>query len=544
MNPNDRKLLIVDDEPIIADGLQMLFEEQRQLKLDVSATCSSMEAIELFERVRPDVVLLDIQMPGISGLELAGRMKSFHPEVKIIFLTGYDQFDYAYKAIKQDAFDYVLKTEGDDKVIAAVTTALDRLEYEQKLQMEFRHAQIQLSSMFPVFRQNLLVALLAEQMSDLPEMAPSMVEIDEMFRPGRKVVLILGRFGADRLPLATRGIVQLTVEQILQAQLLSETFRIVSVPYSEDIVWFIIGQEQMVMPSMLVSLLEDTQSILNNQAGCPLSFAVASEEVSWLEVGRKYQALRRIMVQFNLHRQEGIVVEGAFYQDKAAMEEEREYSNLVRMLPRVGILEAHLQNGHQESFLKLMNEFCQVLSGIFSRRSLHAMELYLSVCRVLLTYINENQLSGKLSPELDLSLLYNPDSMTAWAERAHFLSKTAAALCDAAEMVRKYNTESTIARIKDYINHHLSSDLSLTALGKATGFNPSYLSRMFKRDEGIGLHDYITDCRINLAKSLLMNTNMKIYEIAQKSGYDNSNYFIRTFKLLVGQTPQEYRNQD
>lgn len=134
--------------------------------------------------------------------------------------------------------------------------------------------------------------------------------------------------------------------------------------------------------------------------------------------------------------------------------------------------------------------------------------------------------------------------MTDWAERAHFLSKTAAALCDAAEMERKYNAESTIARIKDYINHHLSSDLSLTALGKATGFNPTYLSRMFKRDEGIGLHDYITDCRINLAKSLLMNTNMKIYEIAQKSGYDNSNYFIRTFKLIVGQTPQEYRNQD
>ncbi|MCE3200334.1 response regulator [Paenibacillus sonchi] len=536
-------LLIVDDEPVIAGGLQMLFEEQQQLKLDVSATCSSTEAIELFERLRPDVVLLDIQMPGISGLELAGRMKSFHPEVKIIFLTGYDQFDYAYKAIKQDAFDYVLKTEGDDKVIAAVTAALDRLEYEQKLQMEYRQAQIQLSSMYPVFRQNLLVALLGEQMPDLPEMAPSMAEIDEMFQPGRKVLLILGRFGADRLPLATRGIVQLTVEQILQTQL-SESYRIVSIPYLEDIIWFIVGQEQMVMPSVLVSLLEDTQSILNNQAGCPVSFAVGSEEATWLEVGRKYQTLRRIMVQFNLQRQESIVVEGAFYQGKAAMEEEREYPELARMLPRVGILEAHLQNGHQESFLKMMNELCQVLSGILSRHSLHAMELYLSVCRVLLTYINENQLSGKLSPGLDLSLLYNPDSMTDWAERAHFLSKTAAALCDAAEMVRKDNTESTIARIKDYINQHLSSDLSLTALGKATGFNPSYLSRMFKRDEGTGLHDYITDCRINLAKSLLMNTNMKIYEIAQKSGYDNSNYFIRTFKLLTGQTPQEYRNQD
>lgn len=544
MNQNDRKLLIVDDEPIIADGLQMLFEEQKQLKLDVSATYSSLDAMDLFERVRPDVVLLDIQMPGITGLELAGQMRSSRPEVKIIFLTGYDQFDYAYKAIKQDAFDYVLKTEGDDKVIAAVTTALGRLEYEQKLQMEYRHAQIQLSSMFPVFRHNLLAALLADHMTDLPELTHAMAEIDEAFQPDQKVILIVGRCGADRLPLAAKGIVQLTVEQILQAQLVSESFRIVSIPYSEDIVWFIIVQEQTVMPSVLVSLLEDTQSILNDQAGCPVSFAVASEEVPWLEAGRKYQALRRIIVQLNLHSQEGIAVEGAFYQGEAAMEEEREYAEIVRMLPRVGNLEAHLQNGHQESFLSMMNEFCQVLSGILSRRSLHAIELYLSVCRVLLAYINENQLSGKLSSDLDLSLLYNPDSMTDWAERAQFLSKTATALCDAAEMERKYNSETTIARIKDYINHHLSSDLSLTALGKATGFNPTYLSRMFKRDEGIGLHDYITDCRINLAKSLLMNTNMKIYEIAQKSGYDNSNYFIRTFKLLVGQTPQEYRNQD
>ncbi|MDU5949835.1 MAG: helix-turn-helix transcriptional regulator [Paenibacillus macerans] len=85
--------------------------------------------------------------------------------------------------------------------------------------------------------------------------------------------------------------------------------------------------------------------------------------------------------------------------------------------------------------------------------------------------------------------------------------------------------------------------MSLNALGRATGFNPSYLSRIFKRDVGIGLHDYITRRRMELARSLLTHTKMKIYEVAQKCGYDNTNYFIRIFKLTVGLTPQEYRNR-
>lgn len=105
-------LLVVEDEPIISDGLKSLFEEEFPDIFQVYNCYHPKKALELFKFRLPDVVVSDVKMPKMTGIEMAEEMRKIKPDIHVLFLSGYDEFDYVYSAIKQDADDYILKTEG------------------------------------------------------------------------------------------------------------------------------------------------------------------------------------------------------------------------------------------------------------------------------------------------------------------------------------------------------------------------------------------------------------------------------------------------
>ena len=114
------RLLIVDDEPFIADSIYEVISGINNPELDVYKAYSGREALEWMERARFDIVMTDIRMPDISGLQLMERIRESWPECRAIFLTGYNEFDYVYKAIQYKDTSYLLKTEGFEKIIETV----------------------------------------------------------------------------------------------------------------------------------------------------------------------------------------------------------------------------------------------------------------------------------------------------------------------------------------------------------------------------------------------------------------------------------------
>ncbi|MBB6730766.1 response regulator transcription factor [Cohnella zeiphila] len=121
-------LLIVDDEPMIADGLYEEFQDSREWDLDVYRAYSGKEALERIEHMKVDILISDIRMPGVDGIELLKQVRSRWPSCRVILLSGYKEFDYAYSALEYGAVRYVLKTEGYDKVIDTVKQAAADLE--------------------------------------------------------------------------------------------------------------------------------------------------------------------------------------------------------------------------------------------------------------------------------------------------------------------------------------------------------------------------------------------------------------------------------
>ena len=123
-------LLIIDDEPPIADGLaEMLIAYDLPLK-EIKVSYSSIEAMRLFEKKQFDIVLTDIRMPEIDGLEMFGLMRNISSDTKVIFLTGYADFEFAQKAIKLVAADFLVKPVEDDTVVDSINKAITQLDRE------------------------------------------------------------------------------------------------------------------------------------------------------------------------------------------------------------------------------------------------------------------------------------------------------------------------------------------------------------------------------------------------------------------------------
>lgn len=140
------RMLIVDDEEIITDGLADIFGKLN-LDLDIYKAYSGQEALELLNRTRVDVVLSDICMPGMDGLELMETIRLNWPQCKIVFLTGHNDFNYVYQAIQAPDVQYVLKNEGYPKLIAAVERALKELEETLRANDLIRRSKEQLDTL-------------------------------------------------------------------------------------------------------------------------------------------------------------------------------------------------------------------------------------------------------------------------------------------------------------------------------------------------------------------------------------------------------------
>ena len=153
-------LLVVDDEPIISDGLKSLFEEEFPDIFQVYNCYHPKKALELFKFRLPDVVVSDVKMPKMTGIEMAEEMRKVKPDIHVLFLSGYDEFDYVYSAIKQDADDYILKTEGDATIVEAMRKMVELLDSETLFMEEFKSAQTKVTYMAPAFKQQALIHIL------------------------------------------------------------------------------------------------------------------------------------------------------------------------------------------------------------------------------------------------------------------------------------------------------------------------------------------------------------------------------------------------
>ncbi|WP_336771010.1 response regulator [Paenibacillus sp. MMO-58] len=556
------RLLIVDNEEIIVNHLFEVFRGMDHLSLDVYKAYSGEEAIEWLHRTRMDIVLTDIDMPNINGLQLMDEIFKQWPQCKIIFLTGHSEFSYIYKAIQHPDVSYILKLEDIDKIIQVVEETVFKIRKEIKTGDLIREAKEKIHIALELFQEGYLLNLLK---------GSSMVkatkeQFDQLSLPitdEAPVILVVGKL--DDLSFQDNNYLE-KIQQIYSVRQMIKrylTSNLKSVIILDDHFRFtiLIQPKENVNPATedyvhtlqyIKGMLESVQQSCQDKLNHSISFTVGSKPTTWNDISQQYNALHsllnyRIGTENTVLLVDNEVPSTAAAENKAECPNDEEFEAEQKLLSLTttnlfAFIEQYLESGLKDKYFEELEQILLPLSLIKNKNNLVAQQVYCSISMCLLSYMNRWGLRDKVISKIGEIRFVNTVNFYSWGDAVTYIRRLSVCVFELQKLEQKRRADNVISFIQNFIVSHLGEDLSLVRLSEQVYLNPSYLSRIFKQETKKKLTEFIDAARIQRAKELLVNENIKIHEIARQVGYESATSFTRFFKSSTGYSPQEYRD--
>lgn len=548
------RLLIVDDMPIITDGLADLFLEHAEDDLEVFRAYTALEALDILGRLKIDVVLTDIKMPGMSGIQLLKEIRSQWPRCKVIFLTSYDEFDFAREAINLGSFDYILKTEGDEKILSSVKKALAQIQKELEAEVISSSNKEQLTQAKHVMQKEYFVQLLEGRRSQDESRQEKFEQLEIPLQWDMPVFLIILRLDSVKEDTNYSGLIRrfYSVQNVMEDGL-QDRVSMFPIPYSHyQHIWLLQPGKSCVLNKkvwdnifhFIYGNLETVQNICTSSLKIKVSFLISRRPAQWDRIAEKYLQMEMLFKSGIGLNSEVLTTDDELQKHKERrtllLDKKEDSQNGLSLAPFNNLAE-HLSRGDDREFFVLFDELNRKISESYEELNVK-LGVYHFLSHLLLTYINRWKVFDMIRDQIDISKLIYFDESKGWKEYETFFRDVALVLLDLQALEREQQTNHLVEEIQEYINNNLEEDLSLTRLGELVHLNPSYLSRLYKQLTGTGLSDYIAQQRIARAKKLLTESKMKISDITTSVGYNSAIAFTRFFKKAVGLTPQDYRD--
>ena len=533
------KVFLVEDEVVMRNGIKNNIPWEKEGLLFAGEASDGELAYPMIKKVQPDILITDIRMPFMDGLELAELVKKEFPKIKIIILSGYNEFDYAKQAIHIGVTDYLLKPITASKLLEAVKKVADVIEKEQEEEGMLERYRLEMAENTALDRQRLFKDLVTSRINfkealgrgeelgmdlsasfyqlmlfKLIPSGPSTTwyntvvscqEAIEEHMGGREHILMFDR-GDEGWAFILTGESERDVERRTKA--CAHRLKELVGPY-KDIQYFgSIGG--------CVNRLGDLQ-ISYGQAGRAFAsrfFSEMNQVVSYSQMEQIFSAAGEII---DIHSVDG--------------------SKVNRKT-----LENFLKQGTAEEARSFVDEYFQNVGEknyhSFMFRQYIIMDCYLCV-RTFLEELGTDMQS--LSPEVSHmdEALKESHSIEPLKERLIRLFEEAMALRDG-QTASKYS--QVLEEARQFIRGNFAKeDISLNVVAAKVNISPSYFSSIFSQEMGITFVEYLTGVRMERAKELLMCSGLKTSEIGYEVGYKDAHYFGYLFKKTVGCTPKEYR---
>lgn len=554
-------LLIVDDERFIADGLFEFFNLNPELDLEVYKTYSSKEALNIMSQIKIDIILSDICMPGLNGIEFHREVKKHWPRCKVIFLTGFSEFDHVQAAIRNEAFDYILKTEGDEVILNAVKKSILAIEEEIGNELQRQKSAQDLDRLIPMLQREFIHSILQGIDITEEERISKFRELKIPLNPRTPVLLIIGRI--DCWPQDVKNIEKsrrhYDISHVMEGYLEQAAVTLhCTVDHSKSL-WLLqptgatqispVGsidrQTWQKFLSYVHGTIDDIQGSVKQLYGISASFVVSRSAYMWDNIAERYDDLSSILdrdgglgAQFLLT---DYSVTDLDFRPSELKKSEQEY-NVRSYLKKINMLEIFLEEGNKVDFFAFYEAMVKTIqeSKLISYELV--VEVYYAISLMFLSYLNKSGLMTKLKGEIDIGKLMRASEHSSWLEVENYFCSIATLIFEQRVNEHEKGVNRSISYIKKYINEHLGEDLSLTKLSELVHFNPFYLSRLFRQVTGKSLSEYTLEARLSKAAELLKESNSRVNEIANNLGFDTPSYFTRAFKKFTTKTPQEYRD--
>jgi two-component system, response regulator YesN len=521
-------VLIVDDETHVREGIKLLGEWEKHGITTIYEASNGEEATSLIEKHRPEIIFSDMKMPKMDGTKLLEWIKDHHSTSKVIVVTGYDDYHYMRKAIHFGSTDYLLKPVDPEILNQTLETAVNEWKKEEQERKKEESSGQLMNVMKPVYRDRKFTQLMnSDEGVDGGLFEELGFQASQSYTVGiiRVNQRTIEAFAGDR-DLAYFTVLNV-VNEIMMEKQCGIGFRYLSNKGEVVIIFWDRFDE---LEDILVHIYQSLHSTMS--IACPIALGKMVEESSQLK--GSYREARKVLVGRNLLEHKACKV----YVEKVVPDKP-----LKSLMDYSSSIDLAIQAGEIEAFGELID---QVRADFTENHYLSVKQLLQFENEYLLLsnrWYKANKLEAKVSEDVegrvdsffDVDGNFRLDEYEAKKKREiHlFLRK----------IKKKASRKKTniIEDIEAYLQANFDRDVKLQEISEHFYISREYISRKFKQEFKVNISDYIVAIRMKKAKSLLKNSQLKIYEIANMIGYQDDKYFRKVFKKVVGITPNEFR---
>ncbi|OBZ13215.1 response regulator [Bacillus sp. FJAT-26390] len=525
------KVLIIDDDALMLKYLRQLIDWNALGFSSLLESYSSVKALELFKQEKPDIVVTDIGLPQMNGLQLADQFKRLKPDVRIVFLTCYEEFEFVKQALHMNADDYLIK----DKLVAA--------QLEQTLNKSIAAMKQQaVSEATESYQEDFIRNLDVLKSAFFEQLASGVSNEEAMVRYARRLgikwtyssfKLALGfiPYSSLRMRYAHKDIELLRYSVYNMASEISSRYEGISTFKYKGYLMVLLNYRSSVTTtpqSYLQSYLIDVQRHVEQFLKVDLHFINCTAELALKDIPDMYKKINS-----NRHQ---VFYEGA---------------SLIEWRPDRNRLVFYPANNSFETFKKSLDRAVQDGDVVAVQERLAAMKVEASDKRFQpLDWIQAcTELVRSL--EMKLNIRTKDDAFYQALEsvmNGDDLVSLMGGKLDELIAGDKIPLQSPLQELKlqaidRYIVDNLSENISSIDMAQFLELNPSYFSRFFKRLTGINFTDYAHRYKVGIAEQLLKNSDESVEIVAAKLGYYERSYFSKVFKKYTGLTPTELRGK-
>ncbi len=525
------KIMLADDEGIVIESLTFIIEKNFGGQCEIASAKTGRSVIELAETFRPDIAIMDIQMPGINGIDAMKEIRRINASTVFIVLSAYDKFDYAKEAINLGVLEYLNKPVEQARIIEVLGRAMDQIEKERKKRKQDLLIKEKLENVVPIIENNMIYAVLfQDSYAQDVDSYRDLLGIEDDY--GYMIVL---EFGEQKEDNHMTNVVGAGVRSQSYYREIKDTIKntfscITGSLMANRMILLVPAQEDSVDYTERIKIIEKCREMLKKLSErVDVKFRAGIGSVHKLsECMESYKEAQRA-----LRNSDGTVAHisdlaiTVTYEEDYPVETEREIFEKTEKGDEAGAVVAATH------FFEWM---CENYSDHITDIKLKALEFVL--WSEHLAYEEGGMKYRFLSRQNylpDIMSMQTLDEIKNW-----FLQKTGAAAKDVRENKQKQNS-SSVERAKAYINENYQNDISLDDVSREVDISPYYFSKLFKEETGENFIEYVTNVRIEQAKQLLSSSRLSMKEICAQVGYADPNYFSRIFKKTVGVTPTEYK---
>ncbi|MBR0598215.1 response regulator [Sinanaerobacter chloroacetimidivorans] len=525
------KVMIADDEKVAIDSLKFIIEKNFTDVEIISTARSGREAIEKVEENVPDVLFMDIRMPGINGIEAIREIRSRHKQVVIIVLTAFDQFEFAKEAVNLGVMEYLLKPVNRAKVVEVVNKAINiiRIEKEKwKVELEMKE---KLEYMTPILENGFIYSILLfddnskellnyKRLFDIKEDGGTIftVEIVDEESGGYLDTKIGYSVKSQQFYPYFTDMVKSMCNCIVGPVMLNRV--VVFVPTDAE-------KDEFAGRLEAVSLAETLLQRLTGKLNCGLKIGIGKGYKRFDMLSASYEeslkALRYLQGTGVMH----------FMDISARNAKGPEYPEYKEkyLLQKVSAGDA----------AESINAYHCIFDWLAGEYGTQPMKIKNKLLEILFLI---NHLSWEYEPDeelLRIDFLEEMLPINDLGELRLWCRKRIENIITQINSYRDYKVGRLTKRAKEYIKTNYSKSITLEDVAREINVSPQYLSKLFKEETGENFIDYLTAIRIRIAKNLLESDELSVKEICYSVGYSDPNYFSRIFKRIVGATPTEYK---